>query len=100
MSRLRSIVSALKRAWAALWADSSPPAHIDKDILMALADDILALFPAVQAAAAAKDTEIANLNAKVTDLEKQISDAEAAVVTLKNEITPPAPVTDPAQPGV
>jgi hypothetical protein len=81
----------LKRAWAVL-TERDPPAHtIDKDMKMALADDILALFPTFQAAVAAKDTEITTLTTEVSDLKTQVAAAEAAVATVKGEISPAAP---------
>ena len=58
---------------------------------MALADDILALFPTFKAAVAAKDTEITSLTAEVADLKAQIAAAGTAVATVAGEINPPAP---------
>ena len=90
-----AITTYLQRLWAALRGTDPTPALIEKDMKMALADDILAVFPKFQAAVAAKDAEIASLTAQVSDLQQQISDAENAVLTLSNEVAP-APAPEPA----
>lgn len=84
-----ALCSYLRRLWAALLGKDNAQPLISQEILMALADDILAIFPAVQAATAAKDQQITALTAQVADLQQQITAAEAAVTTVKNEITPP-----------
>ena len=73
------------------------PTSYDRSLIMALAEDILALLPKFQAESAAKDASIAALTAQVADLTKQIADGEAAVQTVANEIAPPAPVDPVAE---
>ena len=102
---IRTFLARAALAWAVLWGReiAAPTAPVnpttDRNIIMALAEDILALFPAFQAATAAKDTEIANLTQQVSDLTKQVADAEAAVATVKGEINPPAPAPVDAVPA-
>ena len=85
-----SFLTRLRHAWTVL-TGREPKAQLSQEMKMALADDILAVFPKCQAAVADKDNQIAALTAQNTDLQKQISDAEAAVLTLTNEVAPPAP---------
>lgn len=80
------LIYRLRRAWAALVGRD--PCALPETIKMALADDILALFPKFQAAVAEKDSQIAALNAQVADLTQQLAAAEAAVQTVVNEISP------------
>jgi len=89
-----TISTYLARLWAALRGRDH--AHMPQEMKMALADDILAIFPKFQAAVADKDAQIATLTAQNADLQKQISDAENAVLTLSNEVAPPAPAPEPA----
>ena len=92
---MEGLFTRLRHAWAVL-AGREPKAQLSMEMKMALADDILAIFPKFQAAVADKDAQIAALTAQNADLQKQISDAENAVLTLSNEVAPPAPAPEPA----
>ena len=76
----------LRHAWAVLIGRITPTHTIDKDIIMALADDILALSPKFAAAVQAKDSQIASLTAQVADLTAQITAGEQAVSAVSNDI--------------